>query len=584
MSSSSVVPYHGKRGVVLDLDAALRDVGYVNPAEPLSSEQHTAPILAFLGRWVHHLLSGKSSLLRIVSRIFDVPPWRHRRIAEFLGAVVKQSFCPSEESPAIPSDRWLLALSTRAVPPERARPVHVKWYHVAKEVSAKVLVFDDHPVDELHVLDDLQLDPPSLPGISVPTFSQIDNFGRWSAGPYFLERLEISCGAIAYQCATNVGLFIETRFDAREVIISGSIPPGHSHEGHCFILPLPRAPFSLTFECDSSIVLFDAVGEYESWPPRTRIIPSSTVVAPSTMRINLNGLYRPGMRGGGYQSHITHFENEIPSALGACLPVRALPKTTEVLRCPVLPSTLPYLGDGLSKALDALVSLDLSAARIFDHKYRASHIKSFAQHVGSDSLKRLVIPVAVPALEEHVILFNSLEHIVHNCHRLESLGLVGGLLSSPRRIPPYAASAAAAAYGASDSLVEVFFDTPATSGVISVSREVAGHFRAYLAAEKERSGIVAEIQKGLRAVSDFCQQACHLSASATEDAVQEMHEATKSAKTTLEAAYEHSAKLARTNANLVDTMTLARAGYHPFELVYDVPPPRLEVIDLELDD
>eukprot|EP00741_Cyanophora_paradoxa_P020619 tig00021273_g19902.t1 len=246
MSSSSVVPYHGKRGVVLDLDAALRDVGYVNPAEPLSSEQHTAPILAFLGRWVHHLLSGKSSLLRIVSRIFD--------------------------------------------------------------------------------------------------------------------------------------------------------------------------------------------------------------------------------------SHITHFENEIP------------------------------------KALDALVSLDLSAARIFDHKYRASHIKSFAQHVGSDSLKRLVIP-----------------------------------------------------------LVEVFFDTPATSGVISVSREVAGHFRAYLAAEKERSGIVAEIQKGLRAVSDFCQQACHLSASATEDAVQEMHEATKSAKTTLEAAYEHSAKLARTNANLVDTMTLARAGYHPFELVYDVP-------------
>eukprot|EP00741_Cyanophora_paradoxa_P011092 tig00020553_g10719.t1 len=511
-------------------------------------------------------------------------PWRHRHIAEFLAAIVNQSFQPSEESTDIPADRWSLALSTRAVPPARARPVHVKWYHVAKATSAKVLIFDDHPVDELNVLDNLQLNPPSLRGISVPKFSSIDNFGPWSAGPYLLERLEISGGAIAYQCATSMLHFIDLRLDAREVIITGSFPPGHSHEGHYFITPMPRAPLALTFECDSSIVIFDAVGEYESWPQRTRIVPSTTVVAPSTMRINLNGLYPPGQRVGSHQSHITHFENEIPSALGACLPVRALPKSIEVLRCPVLPSTLPHLGDGLSDALESLVSLDLSAARIFDHKYRPSHIKSFAQHVASDSLKRLVIPVAVPALEEHVILFNSLEHIVHNCHRLESLGLVGGLLSSPRRIPPYAASAAAAAYGASDSLVEVFFDTPATSGVISVSREVAGHFRAYLAAEQERSGVVAEIQKGLRAVSAFCEQACLLSASTTDDAVQEMHKATKSAKTSLEAAHEHSAQLARTNADLVDTMTLARAGYHPFELVYDVPLPRLEVIDLELAD
>eukprot|EP00741_Cyanophora_paradoxa_P020618 tig00021273_g19901.t1 len=170
MSSSSVVPYHGKRGVVLDLDAALRDVGYVNPAEPLSSEQHTAPILAFLGRWVHHLLSGKSSLLRVVSRIFDVPPRRHPYIAKFLDVIVNESFRPSDfDGPAaIPADQWSLALSTSAAHPGNARPVHGKWYVVAKNTSAKVLVFDDLASNELEGLDALHFKPLPLPGTTAP--------------------------------------------------------------------------------------------------------------------------------------------------------------------------------------------------------------------------------------------------------------------------------------------------------------------------------------------------------------------------------------------------------------------------------
>eukprot|EP00741_Cyanophora_paradoxa_P019879 tig00021176_g19185.t1 len=146
------------------------------------------------------------------------------------------------------------------------------------------------------------------------------------------------------------------------------------------------------------MVSFDIFGDYESWASRTHVVPSPAVAAPSTMRVNLRSLFDFEWMDDHLQNHITHFENSIPSVPGGCIDVNYLPWSLEVLRSPVLPEKLIHVAD-LIHNLKYLVSLDLSAHRIFDHKYNTRLVSDFAMRLSSDTLERLVIPIAAPRLK-----------------------------------------------------------------------------------------------------------------------------------------------------------------------------------------